>query len=86
MTPNFVASAVVDQHLVVMVTHVVVEGGAWCGRTLAEIGEVDRVVFVKLERSDGEVRMFPPPSAALRAGDSVVVQGLYDDLLRLAVA
>jgi len=86
VTPNFVASTVVDQHLVVMVTHVVAEGSAWCGRTLAEIGEADRVVFVKLERSDGEARMFPPPSTALRAGDSVVVQGLYDDLLRLAVA
>ncbi|MBN2194293.1 MAG: NAD-binding protein [Polyangiaceae bacterium] len=86
VVPHLVASSLLDDRLVLMVNRVIRDGESWCGRTLAELAEAHRIAFVRRTPPSGETQMFPPPSTKLGAGDVVVVEGVYEDLVSLAVA
>lgn len=80
---GIVDSTIVDDFLVVTKRVQARAGDALCGRTVAEILRQHHVGVTELRSSDGARVLFPPPEAAIRAGDEVLVQGEYDALERL---
>jgi voltage-gated potassium channel len=85
VVPNLVASTLGEDELVVMVSHTVRAGDAWCGRTIASVLEEHRIALVRRTAPGGPAEMFPAPSTPLGDGDVIVVQAVYEELLRLAL-
>lgn len=84
--PSIVSGTVVDDRLVVMQRWTLREGDGLAGLSVGEVLARHRVGVVEHREARGESSLFPPPAAALRAGDEVLVQGPYEVLARLRAA
>lgn len=80
--PWIVSTAVVDDRLVMMQRWTVLAGGRLDGLTVGEVLETFSIATVE-RRSGGAAVMFPGPAVRLAAGDHLVVQGRYEDLIGL---
>lgn len=83
---DVVATTVLDDQLVLMVNYQVGDGDPWSGKTVGELTEKLRLGVVRLAPQKGPTVLFPPPGARIGVGDKLVVQGVYDQLLDLAIA
>ena len=83
---NVIATTVVANELLVTVKTAVAGSDAWCGKTLSEITEQHRLCVLGHGRAGGELVVFPRLNTRLGAGDELVVQGLYDELIAIALA
>lgn len=84
---NVVATTVLDDQLLVTVRTNITEKDPWCQRSLAHVTEKHRLCVLGHRRaSDEKMSLFPASDRILRPGDELVVQGLYDELLELALA
>jgi len=80
--PSIVSTAVVDNHLIMMQRWTVRAGGSIDSLPVSAV--LDRFSIVVVERRDGNTTaMFPGPGTVLGAGDELVVQGRYEDLVRI---
>lgn len=93
--PTFAAAAIVQDvlsttvigsQLLVTVKAVLSETDPWCGCTLAEVTQKHRLNMLGHARAGAEVDVFPPLETRLLAGDELVVQGLYDELIAVSLA
>lgn len=81
---SIIHSFVVGDELVVMQRWNVSEGEPLCGKNVAEVMHAHGVTIVKRRGPGHEMVLFPPPSTIIQAGDSLIVQGRYDVLRKLA--
>ncbi|HEY5958151.1 MAG TPA: NAD-binding protein, partial [Polyangiaceae bacterium] len=83
---NVIATTVIDDQLLVTVRVRVGHDDPWCGRTIREVNSRHRICVLGHQRDDKTTTLFPAPTEALNAGDELIVQGLYDELIALAMA
>jgi Trk K+ transport system NAD-binding subunit len=83
VAPSIVASTVVGERLVITRRLSVRAGGPWAGRTVGQLMTDLGVAIVERVDRGGASTLFPPPQAALEAGDAVLVQGPYHTVARL---
>lgn len=82
--PSIIHSFIVGDDLVVLQRWDVRPGGPLMGMTIADIMARHGVSIVKLRRGPSEAALFPPPATTIHEGDSLLVQGPYEVLRRLA--
>lgn len=83
VAPGIVGSTIVDDTLLVTIRHEVRESGPLAGLTVADVMRKYSAGIVQYEGKDGVRSFYPTPDTALRAGDVVLVQGPYDNLIEL---
>lgn len=83
---NVIASTVVADQLLVTVRTTIGPGDPWCDKTLSELTSMHRLCVLGHAKKDADMTVFPPASLRIGAGDELVVQGLYDELLALSIA
>lgn len=80
--PSVVATAVIDNRLVMMQRWTLRPGGPLDGLTVADALEKFSISVVE-RRAGNAAAPFPGPSTRLAPGDQLIVQGRYEDLVRL---
>ena len=81
--PSIINSMVVGNQLVVIQRWSVREGGPFCDKTVGDL-LVEFGCSVIERRSQNQAGcLFPDPATRLLPGDEILVQGVYDQLLRL---
>jgi Trk K+ transport system NAD-binding subunit len=83
---NVLSTTVLANQLLVTVKSRVTESDLFCNQSLAEISTKHRCCVLGHRRGGDEMTLFPVPDTRLQPGDEIVVQGLYDELLALAIA
>jgi Trk K+ transport system NAD-binding subunit len=83
---NVIATTVLDDQLLVTVRIRLDSHDRWCGRSIAAVTANRRLCVLGVRRNAGEMELFPTPEAVIGSGDELIVQGLYDELVTLAVA
>ncbi|MGC4069629.1 MAG: NAD-binding protein [Polyangiaceae bacterium] len=83
---NVIATTLVANQLLVTIKTCVKERDAWCDRTLQEITAEHRLHVLGHAHSGDAMTVLPSLSTRLLPGDELVVQGLYDELLGLALS
>lgn len=83
---NVIATTVIEEQLLVTVRTRVRADDPWCNRTLAEIADEHRLCVLGHARNGEALSLFPASTTKLQQNDDLVVQGLYDELLELALA
>jgi Trk K+ transport system NAD-binding subunit len=82
---NVLSTTVLSNQLLVTVNKSIVETDLWCNKTLTEVSAKHRLCVLGHRRGNAEMQLFPAPDTQLHAGDELVVQGLYDELLALSL-
>lgn len=83
---NVIATTVLEEQLLVTVRTQIRSDDPWCKRTLAQVADKHRLCVIGHARAGAALSLFPPASTTLLPDDQLVVQGLYDELLELALA
>jgi len=83
---NVIATTVLDDELLVTVRIRVSADDPWCERSLADIAQQQRLNLLGHRHGNEKMALFPDSNRILRPDDELIVQGLYDDLLKLTLA
>jgi Trk K+ transport system NAD-binding subunit len=83
---NVIATTVLDDELLVTVRLRVNRDDPWCQRSISDITRHQRFAILGHRRGSDKMTLFPDPTVTLLPDDELIVQGLYDELLKLALA
>jgi voltage-gated potassium channel len=83
---NVLSTTVLDDQLLVTVRTQLRLDDPFCGRSVADIMTQHRLCVLGHRGKTGPMSLFPPVNLILEPDDELVVQGLYDELLELALA
>lgn len=81
LEPSVVSSAVVGDRLVVSMRWTIQPGQEWEGKTIAEMMSARRCAVLERKPTGSSAELFPPPGTRLSAGDVLLIQGTYEDLV-----
>lgn len=83
---NVIATTLLDDELLVTVRIQVRDEDPWCRRSLADVAKQHRLCVLGHRRGANKMALFPDATLIPAPGDELIVQGLYDELLELAIA
>lgn len=86
LEPELINSVVVDNQLVVMKRWTVRQGGPVAGLRVGELMDRFEVAVVDYKPAGGHGRLFPPTTTRLAPGDQIIVQGSFEELVKLRIA
>jgi Trk K+ transport system NAD-binding subunit len=83
---NVLSTTVLSNQLLVTLKTPIATTDPWCEKRISEVTAKHRLVVLGLTRGNRPMELFPATDTTLLAGDELVVQGLYDELLALSLA